>query len=206
MNRSTVFVVSTIALMPLAATAQVVPPRAEPNRAGNTYLTAASSQWVGSAYRSLSLSIVDRFDLQGAYEYSFVVFDEWGYSYATGVNYGRHAECSIDRGAIKILPNGMAASANVYVADAQNPATCVNYSWGIEPFQEIVADLAGNDPAWVLSQHTAGRLTSGQITQQFSCGQALANEYRNVAVTVNGETWLTSRFEASAHDCRSVSK
>jgi hypothetical protein len=204
--KATVVMVGAIGSMLFGAIALAAPPFAEPNRESGTYLFASTGQSVDGGYRYRGLTVADIINFQGGYERSYVSIYEYGYSYDAGTGYARSAECEIDRGAVKGRANGTAASANVYVADAQDQAVCSYYSYGIEPFKEIVADLAGNDPAGGLSQQSVGRVTSGQTTQQFSCSQSVASGFHNSTVELNGESWPASYMEASAHDCHSVSK
>jgi hypothetical protein len=199
--------VGAIGSLLCASAALAAPPFAETNREGSMALSALVWKTLNvGEYWYLVVGVRDYYNMQGEYQWSYASVTEWSYSYVTGQGYSRLAECRIDRGALKINANGTVGSANVYVADARNQEACSYAANGIEPFEEILVDLAGNDPTWLSNSQSIGRNVNGQVTSHFVCDQSQASGFQNATLAMNGESLPVTNMDTYVYDCHSVLK
>jgi hypothetical protein len=205
MNTTSV-ILGAIGSVLFSATAFADPPSAEANRESYAYLSAGATRTVGDQFWSMSVSVRDAYNMQGEYKWSYVYVTEWSFSSVTWEGYTRYADCRIDPGALRINANGTAASASAYVANARDQAVCSYAASGIEPFDEILVDFAGSDPAWVVNSQNVGRVINQQVTSQFNCRQSQASGFQIVTLAVNGESLPVSSMDTYVYDCHGVIK
>lgn len=184
---------SAAGLLTFAGLASAVPPFPYVNRQSGNWLSAESFEEDGSGgsvYRVFSAS--ELYDNKGNYRFSSFWISEHGYSSTLMGYFSRYASCPMDLGAIAISKTTTTATYSANIADLTDCWT--SYS-NAEPFTELDISASFSAPGGTTKENHSGSTSAGGSTYKYTCRQTESANYFNVALVVNGETWMRTGGE-----------